>query len=72
MNFCRLNMNRMVIQKFLAFFNPAVENCRQFLLLRTDISQKTVVGSVPLDFVLFSQQLNVRLLDTFRVVFTCK
>ena len=72
MNFCRLNMNRMVIQKFLAFFNPAVENCRQFLLLRTDISQKTVVESVPLDFVLFSQQLNVRLLDTFRVVFTCK
>ena len=65
-------MNGTVIQNFLAFLNPVIENFRQFLLLRTDISQKTVVGSVPLDFVLFSQQLNVRLLDTFRVVFTCK
>ena len=61
-------MNGTVIQKFLAFLKPAIENCRQFLLLRTDMSQKTVVASVPLDFVLFSQQLNVRLLDTFRVI----
>ena len=61
-------MNGTVIHKFLAFLKPAIENCKQFLLLRTDISQKTVVESVPLDFVLFSQQLNVRLLDTFRVI----
>ena len=38
----KLYMNGTVIKKFLAFIQ-AIENSRQFLLLRTDASQKTFV-----------------------------
>ena len=44
--FRKLYMNGTVIYKFLELFSlpQAIENSRQFMLLRTDISQKTVVG----------------------------
>ena len=40
----KLYMSGTVIKKFLAFLKPAIENSWQFLLFRTDIFQKTVLG----------------------------
>ena len=56
----KLYMSGTVIKKFLAFLKPAIENSWQFLLFRTDIFQKTVLGCPWLISQIVSYQLSLQ------------